>query len=74
MAREPLARHLEDRLWELREESRANIYRVIYSFMSDRRILFLHSFQKKTRTTPGREIELAARRLRNFFQREGGDL
>ena len=31
-AREPLARHLEGNLWELREESMTNIYRVIYFF------------------------------------------
>ncbi len=70
-AREPLVRHLEGGLWELREESRSNIYRIIYAFMSNRRILFLHSFQKKTQRTPRREIELAERRLRNFIQREG---
>lgn len=28
-ARPPLVRHLEDKLWELREESTTNIYRVL---------------------------------------------
>lgn len=31
-AREPLARHLDGDLWELREESNTNIYRIIYFF------------------------------------------
>lgn len=43
-AREPLVRHLEGELWELREESRTNIYRVIYFFFTGRRIIFLHGF------------------------------
>ncbi len=61
-AREPLVRHLEDDLWELREESRTNIYRVIYFFFTGRRIVFLHGFQKKTEKTPHQELESARRR------------
>src|SRR5215212_2874521 len=51
-AREPLVRHLEGKLWELREESRTNIYRLIYFFYSGRRIVLVHGFQKKTQKTP----------------------
>ena len=48
-AREPLVRHLEEKLWELRWENRTNIYRLFYSFLPGRRILlFVHGFQKKT--------------------------
>ena len=72
-AREPLVRHLEGKLWELREESRTNIYRVIYALVPDRRILLLHGFQKKTQKTPRREIEVARGRLASFEAREGGD-
>ncbi len=70
LAREPLVRHLEDKLWELREESNTNIYRLIYFFFSGRRIVFLHGFQKKTQKTPRREIEIALQRLDNFVKRE----
>lgn len=72
-AREPLVRHLEDKLWELRRESQTNIYRLLYAFLSGKRILFLHGFQKKTQKTPRREIELAHRRLAEFLRREGGE-
>jgi len=72
-ARPPLARHLEGKLWELREESQTNIYRLIYAFLSGRRIVFLHGFQKKTQKTPQREIEIAERRLTDFLAREGGE-
>ncbi len=70
-AREPLVRHLEDDLWELREESRTNIHRVIYFFFTGRRIVFLHGFQKKTEKTPRQEIEAARRRYQRFLAREG---
>lgn len=71
-AREPLARHLEGDLWELREESRTNIYRVIYFFFTGRRIVFLHGFQKKSEKTPRRELEVAGERHLSFLAREGG--
>jgi phage-related protein len=70
-AREPLVRHLEGDLWELREESRTNIYRIIYFFFTGRRIVFLHGFQKKTQKAPPRELEVAQRRYLAFLAREG---
>jgi phage-related protein len=73
-AREPLVKHLEGKLWELRRESDTNIYRLLYSLVAGRRILFLHGFQKKTQKTPRGEIDLAQQRLTDILQREGGDL
>jgi len=70
-AREPLVRHLEGDLWELCEESSTNIYRIIYFFYVERRIVFLHGFQKHTQKTRRREIETAQRRLEAFLTREG---
>lgn len=72
-AREPLVRHLEGKLWELREESQTNIYRLLYFFFTGRRIVFLHGFHKKTQKTPRSEIEIAKRRLDQFLSREGGE-
>jgi len=72
-AREPLVRQLEGRLWELREESTTNIYRLIYFFFTGRRIIFLHGFQKKTQRTPRREIEIARRRMNDYLTQEGGE-
>lgn len=72
--REPLVRHLEGKLWELREESQTNIYRIIYFFFSGRRIVLLHGFQKKTEKTPRREIETALQRMNHFVRREGGGI
>ena len=72
-AREPLVRHLEGKLWELREESRTNIFRLLYFFFSGRQIVFLHGFQKKTQKTPRRELETARKRMQRFIDREGGE-
>lgn len=70
IAREPLVRHLEDDLWELREESHTNIYRIIYFFFTGRRIIFLHGFTKKTQRTPRNELEIARRRQVEFLLRQ----
>jgi len=69
-AREPLARHLEADLWELREESATDIYRVIYFFFTGRRSVLLHGFQKKSQRTPRAEIDAAQRRQAAFLARE----
>jgi phage-related protein len=72
-AREPLVKKITSSLWELREESQTNIYRVVYCFVSGRRIVLLHGFQKKTQRTPRGEIEIAERRLARFLEREKGE-
>jgi phage-related protein len=69
-AREPLVRHLEGDLWELREESSTNIYRVIYFFYTGRRIVLLHGFQKKTQRTPAGELAAARQRQADFVARQ----
>lgn len=69
-AEEPLVRHLEGKLWELRVESNTNIYRIVYAFSSGRRIVLLHGFQKKTQKTPRREIETGARRFEDYQSRK----
>lgn len=71
-AREPLVRHLDGDLWELREESQTNIYRIISFFFTGRRIVFVHGFQKKTQKTPRRELDVACTRHAAFISRERG--
>ena len=72
-AREPLVKHIGGKLWELREESRINIYRVLYVFYTGRKIVLLHGFQKKTQKTPTKEIAVALWRLQHFVEREEGE-
>lgn len=70
-ARAPLARHVEGDLWELREESTGNIYRVVYFFFTGKRIVFVHGFQKKTQRMPRRELDTARNRYAEFMARQG---
>jgi len=72
-AREPLVKHLEGKLWELRRESETNIYRLLYFFAEGRRIILLHGFGKKTQKTPRREIATAQKRMQDFLRRTGGE-
>jgi phage-related protein len=69
-AREPLAKHLEGKLWELRKESSTNIYRMIYFFFTGRRIVLLHGFTKKTQKTPQKELAIARSRYEDFLRQE----
>ena len=72
-AREPLVKHLDGKLWELRRASDGNIYRIVYFFFSGRKIVFVHGFQKKTQKTPQRDIEMAQKRMEDYLQRKGGE-
>ncbi len=72
-AREPLVKHIEGKIWELRRESDTNIYRVFYFFFTGRQIVLLHGFQKKTEKTPRREVEIAEQRMIDYIEREGRD-
>lgn len=72
-AGEPLVKHLEGKLWELRRASDGNIYRLIYFFFTGRKIVIVHGFQKKTQKTPRREIEIAQQRMDDYIRRKGGE-
>jgi phage-related protein len=62
----PLCRAMGDGLWELRTDLPSNrIARLLFS-MQEGRILVLHGFIKKTRRTPGEDLELARRRKNEF--------
>lgn len=64
--REPYAKHLEGRLWELRLKGRSGIARSLYVTVTGKRVVVLRTFVKKTQKTPRREIELALGRAREI--------
>ena len=64
--REPYLKHLEGRLWEMRLKGRDGIARAIYVTASERRIVILRVFIKKSQRTPRREIALALQRARDI--------
>ncbi len=62
----PHVRPLGEKLWEMRLTGAAGIGRVIYTAASDRRLIVLHAFVKKTQKTPRRVIDVALGRMREI--------
>ncbi len=71
-AKEPLVKHVLDKIWELRVESNTNTYRILYVFFSGKRIILLHGFTKKTRKLPQKDLNIALKRLAHFLSEKGG--
>lgn len=69
--REPLSKHFESELWELRVKAGTDILRIIYTFTKGRIIILLHIFIKKKQKTSGNELEIARKRLREVKIMEG---
>jgi len=68
-AREPLVKHLEEKLYELRAVRCTNTYRLIYFISSSRQIVFLHGFHKKTQKFPRRDLVVAKKRYEAYVAR-----
>ena len=60
---EPLVKHIEGKIWEMRASGRDREGRALYASIRDRRVIVLLSFIKKTGKTPRRMVELAKQRL-----------
>ena len=67
--REPYVKHVsgQSKLFEIRAKGKEEIARVFYFTISDKRIVILHGFIKKTNKTPKREIETALKRMREVL-------
>jgi phage-related protein len=64
--REPYAKHLSGKLWELRLKGRDGIARSIYVTASGQRLIVLRTFVKKTEKTPPRELDIALARMKEI--------
>jgi phage-related protein len=67
----PMARHLDDGIWELRVRDARGIYRVLYFHWRGRTFGLLHGFTKKTRATPTADLALATTRRNTRLARAG---
>lgn len=56
---DPHVRHIEDKLWEIRVRGRDGIARALYVTASQRRVVVVRAFVKKTQKTPRREIDMS---------------
>ena len=58
----PLARKIDEELWELRSNLGPGIARIFFTIYESN-IVLLHGFVKKSQKTPANELALARRRL-----------
>ena len=61
---EPHVKHLAGGLWEIRLTGRDGIARALYITATERRVVIVRVFVKKTQKTPRREVELALARAK----------
>lgn len=72
-ARPPLAKHLDDGIFELRSKQSSNIVRSLFFFRAGRRIVVTHGFVKKSNKTPRGEIDRAKRYREDWIRRFGNE-
>lgn len=60
----PYVKHLEGPLWEMRMKGKDGIARAAYVTATEKRVVVVRIFEKKTQKTPRREIELALKRAK----------
>ncbi len=58
----PHVRSLGDKLWEIRVSGKAGIGRGIYVVATDKKIVVVHVFVKKTQKTPAAALQTALNR------------
>lgn len=59
----PHTRAMGNGLFELRLKAAEGIARVFYCTLVDRKIVMLHQFIKKSDKTPGKELDIARKRM-----------
>jgi phage-related protein len=55
------------KLFEIRIKDKSNINRIFYFAHTGKKLILLHGFTKKTDKTPGREIVIAERRMKEYL-------
>lgn len=61
----PVARHIDDDIWELRPFDN----RFMYAYITGNKIIILSHFIKKTNKTPKAEIEKEKKRLKEYKEK-----
>lgn len=58
-------------VWELRTKLGGDIYRIFYFAYTGKKFVLLHGFQKKSQKAPGKELQRAEDRMRDYLERKG---
>ena len=70
LACEPLSKHLEDNIFEVRSKVGSDIVRILYFFDGNRIIIATNGLVKKQNKAPRSEIELAKKRMKIHLARK----
>lgn len=67
---EKFLKHLSGRngLYEIRVEHQSNIYRIFCCFDEGKLVVLFNGFQKKSQKTPQKEIDMAEKLMKMYFQ------
>ncbi|GEM_PF-6340540 len=65
---QPHAKHIGERLYELRLEGQEGQIRIFY-FFDGKRVILAHAMKKKTQQLPAQEMDVAKQRQRAYFSR-----
>jgi phage-related protein len=70
---EKFLKHIEGTagLFEIRIEFSGNAHRIFCCFDGGSLVVLFNAFQKKTQKTPAREIDLAERLMKEYFEQKG---
>lgn len=60
-------RQLRGKLWEIKFNAAGGGFRVAYVMVSGDTMVWLHAFRKTTQKTPGKELEIAERRMKEVL-------
>lgn len=66
---ETITKHIEDNIWELRPGNN----RIFYFYCDNNDYVLLHSFRKKTKKTPRREITKAKSERDDYLSHKGDE-
>lgn len=69
MLREPYSKKIDEDIFELRIKVGSDITRVMYFFLTGKRVVLTHGFVKKTQETPQIEIERARKYREEYLNR-----
>ena len=67
---EPYVKHINGKLWEMRIKASSGYGRGLYCTYSERRVVVLRYFVKKSAETPKRELQLARQRMMEINKNE----
>jgi phage-related protein len=64
----PYTAPMGDGLFEIRAKGREGIGRSLFCMLKDKEIVIVHSFIKKSQTTPKRELNKARKRMKDLMR------